>query len=93
VGSNLGENSFISNLERHPTSREGITCVVCHRMDRNYNKASGRLALVKGGLTDPIYGPKGNAEMERILAKPDEYRVVTDPGVPGRKIHKEVKHA
>jgi hypothetical protein len=91
VGSNLGENSFVSNLERHPTSREGITCVVCHRMDRNYNKASGRLALVKGGLTDPIYGPTGNAEMERILANPDKYRVVTDPDVSGRKIHKEVK--
>lgn len=30
VGANLGESPFISNLERHPTSREGITCVVCH---------------------------------------------------------------
>ena len=25
VGANLGEDSFASNLERHPTSREGIT--------------------------------------------------------------------
>ena len=91
VGSNLGENSFVSNLERHPTSREGVTCVVCHRMEKSYNKASGRLALVKGGLTEPIYGPMGNAEMERILARPDEYRVVTDPDAPGRKIHAEVK--
>ena len=46
VGANLGESSFISNLERHPTSREGITCVVCHRMNKPYNKVSGSIALV-----------------------------------------------
>jgi len=91
VGANLGEDSFASNLDRHPTSREGITCVVCHRQDRDYNKASGRLALVEGGLTAPIYGPKGNAEMERVLDNTHEYRVVTDPKKPGRKIHDKVK--
>ena len=91
VGANLGENPFVSNLERHPTSREGITCVVCHRQDRDYNKASGRLALVEGGLTAPIFGPTGNKEMERVLNNTQKYRVVTDPEKPGRKIHNEVK--
>ena len=50
VGMNQGESPQISNLERHPTSREGITCVVCHRVDKAYNKASGRIALVEGDL-------------------------------------------
>lgn len=90
VGANLGENSIVSNLERHPTSREGITCVVCHRINKDYNKASGRLALVEGGLTEPIFGPKGNAELERVLDNTHEYRVVTDPEKPGRKIHNKV---
>ncbi len=91
VGANLGENSFVSNLERHPTSREGITCVVCPRINEDYNKVSGRLALVEGGLTEPVYGPSGNAELERVLDNTDVYRVVIDPEEPGRKIHKEVK--
>ncbi|MFQ5938664.1 MAG: multiheme c-type cytochrome [Alphaproteobacteria bacterium] len=91
VGANLGESSFISNLERHPTSREGITCVVCHRINKDYNKVSGRLALVEGGLTEPIFGPTGNQELERVLANPDQYRVVTDPDEPGRKIHAKVE--
>jgi len=91
VGANLGESPFISNLERHPTSREGITCVVCHRISKNYNKASGRLALVEGGLTDAVFGPKGNEELARVLSKPDKFRVVTDPDKQGRKIHGEVK--
>ena len=91
VGANFGEPSMISNLERHPTSREGITCVVCHRQNKVYNKASGRLALVEGGLTEPVYGPSSNRELERVLDERQAYGVVTDPKEPGRKIHKEVK--
>ena len=91
VGANLGENSFASNLERHPTSREGITCVVCHRQNRDYNKASGRLALVEGGLTEPVFGPRGNEEMARTLKESQKFRMVADPEKPGRKVHKEAK--
>lgn len=91
IGANLGESPFISNLKRHPTSREGVTCVACHRINKNYNKRSGRLALVEGGLLEPIYGPKGNKELKRVLDNTDKYRVVTEDGKPGRKIHNEVK--
>jgi len=91
IGANLGESPFMSNLDRHPTSREGITCVVCHRIDRDYNKRSGRLALVQGSLLEPVYGPMGNEEMARVLDNTDQYRVVTEEGKPGRKVHKEVK--
>jgi nitrate/TMAO reductase-like tetraheme cytochrome c subunit len=91
IGANLGESPFMSNLDRHPTSREGITCVVCHRLNKDYNKRSGRLALVQGSLLDPVFGPMGNEEMERVLDNTDEYRVVTEEGKPGRKIHRESK--
>ena len=90
IGANLGESPFMSNLDRHPTSREGITCVVCHRMNKDYNKRSGRLALVEGSLLAPVYGPQGNEEMARVL-KDEEFRVVTEEGKPGRKVHTEVK--
>jgi nitrate/TMAO reductase-like tetraheme cytochrome c subunit len=89
VGANLGENSFVSNLERHPTSREGITCVVCHRVNKAYNKASGRLALVEGTLTEPVFGPTGNEELARVLDNAQEYGVTTDPNARGQLIHKE----
>lgn len=90
VGANLGESPYISNLERHPTSREGITCVVCHRLNKSYNKVSGRLALVEGGLTEPVFGPKGDEILARALAE-GSMKVTTDPEESGRKIHKEVK--
>jgi nitrate/TMAO reductase-like tetraheme cytochrome c subunit len=90
VGMILGESPFISNLERHPTSREGITCVVCHRLNREYGKISGRLGLVEGDLLQPVYGPQGNAELKRVLENRHEYQVVTEPDAPGRKIHTDV---
>lgn len=90
VGANLGEPSMLSNLDRHPTAREGITCVVCHRIANVYNKTSGRLALIEGGLLDSVNGPMGDEELKRVLANPGEYQVVTDPDEPGRKIHTSI---
>jgi hypothetical protein len=87
VGANMGESPFISNLDRHPSSREGITCITCHRLTQSYNKRSGRLSIRKGDLLDPVYGPTGSGELNRVLDNTDEYRVVTEKGKPGRKIH------
>jgi len=92
VGMNIGESTYASNLERHPTSREGITCVVCHRVEQAYGKASGRLALVEGDLLTKVYGPTGGEELERVLDNRNEYRVVTEPEESGRKIHTQVGH-
>lgn len=91
VGMNMGEPIFMSNMDRHPTAREGITCVVCHRLENAYGKVSGRFALVEGDLLEPVYGPTGNAELNRVLSLPDSYKVVTKRDEPGRKIHVDAK--
>jgi hypothetical protein len=90
VGANLGEPVVLSNMDRHPASREGITCVACHRVDAAYGRINGRLAMQEGGITSPIFGPTGNDELARVLDS-DEYRVTADPEARGRKIHGEVK--
>ncbi len=86
VGMNLEEPEFMSNMDRHPTSREGVTCVVCHRVNKAYGKLSGRLAIVEGDLFEPIYGPTGNTEVERVIESRD-YRVNPERGQAGRAIH------
>lgn len=91
VGMNLGEPVFMSNMDRHPTSREGITCIVCHRMNTPYGKVSGRFALEKGDIFEPVYGPTGSAELQRVLGLPQTYRVVTNRTEQGRKIHTDAK--
>ncbi len=90
VGMNIGESVYTSNLERHPTSREGITCVVCHRLNRNYGKVSGRFGLVEGDIYDKVYGPKGNEELARVLKDP-KYVVTAERDKPGRAVHAEVE--
>jgi len=86
VGMNLEEPVFMSNMDRHPTSREGITCIVCHRVNKAYGKLSGRLAIVEGDLFDPVYGPKGNQELDRVIES-GEYNVNTERGKAGRAVH------
>jgi len=92
VGMNLGETTAMNNLDRHPTSREGITCIVCHRVNMEYGKVSGRIALEQGGLLTAVYGPLGDGELKRVLDNRDQYRVVTEEDESGRKIHTEVSH-
>ena len=90
VGMNLGEPLFMSNIDRHPVSREGITCIVCHRVNQAYGKESGRVKIVEGDLFEPVYGPTGNKELRRVIDS-DEYRVNTERGKPGRAIHTDAK--
>ncbi|MCA9118859.1 MAG: hypothetical protein H6822_16230 [Planctomycetaceae bacterium] len=93
VGMALDEPIAMSNMDRHPAAREGVTCVVCHRVNQNWGRGSGRLALVAGGLNAPIYGPTGNQVLEEVLANPDRYGVMktsADPTIRGREVHAEV---
>jgi hypothetical protein len=91
VGMNLGEPTFMSTMDRDPVSRQGITCVVCHRLQNEYGKVSGRLALVTGDILTPVFGPTGNAELKRVLSLPDDYLVSTNATAPGRKIHADIQ--
>lgn len=93
VGMALGEPIVISNIDRHPAAREGITCVVCHRINQNWGKGSGRQALVAGGLNAPIYGPIGNQILADVMMDPDRYGVLSaenDPAIRARSVHQEV---
>jgi hypothetical protein len=85
IGMNLGEAEFASNIDRDPAAREGVSCVVCHRVSKPYGKLSGRLALVEGPLTAPTYGPTG--PQQRLDEVIDKAGLVTKPESPGRKVH------
>ena len=87
VGMQQNESVFMSNLDRSPASREGITCIVCHRVNQNYGKVSGRTSIVEGDVFEPVYGPRDNAILNAVLAQPAKFKVVTKRGEPGRAIH------
>lgn len=90
IGMILDEPLFIRNADRHPASREGITCIVCHRVNKAFGKVSGRLPIVEGDILKSVYGPTGDKELKRVLENRDQYRVITSPDQQGRKIHAKV---
>ncbi len=90
VGMQIEEPIFASNMDRSPTSREGITCIVCHRVKKNYGKVSGRTAIAEGDIFEPVYGPKGPRILKKVLSEPDQFQVVTKRGEVGRAIHTNV---
>ncbi len=71
VGMQRDEPLFTSNLKRHPASVEGITCIVCHRVEMNYGKVSGRTHINKGDIFQPVYGPAGNEILSDTLKQGD----------------------
>lgn len=90
VGMALQEPRGGTNMDRYITSREGITCVVCHRISQPNSRGSGRASLVAGGTHQVVYGSLGSEILEEVLANPDEYGVLKsqpDPTVRGRDIH------
>jgi cytochrome c554/c'-like protein len=89
VGMQIKEAVYMSNLDRSPTAREGITCIVCHRVTHNYGKVSGRTSIAEGDLFAPVYGPRDDSVLKQVLADPDKYKVVTSKGQNGRAIHTE----
>ncbi len=90
VGMNTNEPLFMNNMDRSTTSREGITCIACHRVNKRLGKISGRLPIVQGDMTEPVYGPSGNANLAKTLKTPG-LKVTTERGQRGRKIHKKAE--
>jgi nitrate/TMAO reductase-like tetraheme cytochrome c subunit len=89
IGMQREEELFISNLKRHPASIEGITCVVCHRVDRNYGKVSGRTAIVEGDLLAKVYGPKGGKILKQALLDVDKYKIQSKDIDGPRPVHSD----
>ena len=92
VGMTLGEPIFGPNAERADVSREGVTCIVCHRVNQDFGKNSGRRPLTTGDLFSPVWGPRSGDELERVLDSKGEFGpLVTQPDVTGRRIHAEAR--
>jgi hypothetical protein len=90
VGMNLGESVFETNIDRHPTSREGITCIVCHRVEQAYGKISGRVFLNDGTLPGPILGP-GRPDGRSREIFDEVNRTLIKPNLGESAVHQTVK--
>jgi nitrate/TMAO reductase-like tetraheme cytochrome c subunit len=76
TGMAMGESTFMTNMDRDPTSRQGISCAVCHRINEVHGKVSSRFSVESGDIYTPVYGPRGGEELKRVQADPD-FKVAT----------------
>ena len=87
VGTTLGEERHLPLWERSQVSREGVTCVTCHRIDEQFGKANGERGIVAGDIYQPVYGPFGGDGVMKAIENKDELKIAVSPKGRGKKIH------
>ena len=61
VGMELGEDPRISNMDRAQAAVEGVTCIVCHRVNTDWGLASdARFFFEKGDVHAPVFSGGSN---------------------------------
>lgn len=87
VGTQLGEARETPLWKRAPISREGVTCITCHRVAEQYGKVDGERRIEPGKITEPVYGTGEKSVIKDIIANKDTYSVRTDKDGRGMSIH------
>jgi len=82
LGTVLGEKPLTPNAERSPISLEGVTCVVCHSIDRLHGLTSGKFNL---SPEFPFYGPFYGPD-EPGAKKDPKNTLIKDAPHPGRRL-------
>ncbi|WP_309387574.1 multiheme c-type cytochrome [Cerasicoccus frondis] len=86
IGMTLEEPLYTANENRAAVSREGVTCVVCHRINEQYGRVTGRFPIKEGPIYDNMYGPLGNQVIQEVI---ERYYVSPSPekNSGAQKIH------
>jgi hypothetical protein len=79
VGTTLGERRDMPLWERAQVSREGVTCISCHRVAENYSLVNGDRRIEPGDVYAPVYGPTRGEGLQEVLGNREQYRVRTSP--------------
>ena len=87
VGTQLGENREKPLWASSQISREGVTCITCHRVKEQYGKVNGERRVEPGKIFDPVYGSGEKSVIKDILADKETYSVKTSKDGRGTDIH------
>lgn len=87
VGTALNEPRDLPLWKRSQVSREGVTCISCHRVTDEYGKVNGERRIAPGAIFDPVYGPLGGDGVATVVQNAGRYNVATDATGRGAKIH------
>lgn len=87
IATQMGEAREAPLWDRSAISREGITCVTCHRVSTQFGKVNGERHIEPGDINTPIYNSGVGQNYGEVVSKSAEYGVSTAAGQPGTPIH------
>jgi nitrate/TMAO reductase-like tetraheme cytochrome c subunit len=87
VGTQLGEAREKPLWAMSQISREGVSCITCHRVKEQYGKVNGERRVEPGKIFEPVYGSGEKSVLKDILANKETYSVKTSEGGRGNSIH------
>ncbi|MFN0219556.1 MAG: multiheme c-type cytochrome [Hyphomicrobium sp.] len=88
VGTQLGEAREAPLWKRSQISREGVSCITCHRVKEQYGKVNGERRVEPGKIYEPVYGSGEKSVIKDVLADKETYSVKTSADGRGNDIHK-----
>ena len=89
VSTQMGEPREMPMWERKQVSREGITCITCHRVNEAFTRANGARNIVQGDIFEPIFGPYGGDGVAEVVGDASAWKVATNEDERGNQIHNE----
>ena len=89
AGSAMGEKREAPLWDRKSVSREGVTCISCHRVNEEYSKVNGERRIIPGDIHQPVYGPTTAEALKEVIANKSFHKVAPDPKDRGTKIHSQ----
>jgi hypothetical protein len=84
VGTALGEPRHIAWWDRSPASREGITCVTCHRIGEGYGKTNAARRITPGSIHEPVFGPFDTTGGLKAISNAMGYGLLVSPDQANR---------
>lgn len=87
VGTQLGENRETPLWARSQISREGVSCITCHRVKEQYGKVNGERRVEPGKIYEPVYGSGEKSVIKDVIADKETYSVKTSTDGRGNDIH------
>ena len=80
IGTQLGESRETPLWKMSQISREGVSCITCHRVQEQYGKVNGERRVEAGKIYEPVYG-SGEKSVLKALKDKHDRMVVQVKGV------------
>ena len=90
VGTTINERRELPLWERSPVSREGVTCITCHRVREQYGRVNGERRIERADIFYPMSGSTDGISMQQVLTNLAYYKVKASEEGRGREIHNGV---